>query len=275
MSSADNNINTKLEDKNQDRPVAGQEESLKELEEMYKAGVHFGYSGSMSNPKMKPYFFVSKNNMEVFNLLKIQEALKCAEDFMKDLGSRDAKFLLVSTKPEAKEFIEKIGEELKIPYVTERWIGGILTNFNIIKKRIDYLNDFRAKRSSGSFSEYTKKEISRLDKKLAKLEKYFGGIQLLDKIPEVVLVIDSRKENATVVEARKTNVKIVAIMNSDCDPEVVDYPIPANDVASSSVQYLLNRLILAYKEGLKHPKETPTLAEGEVGVPTAKHVGNN
>lgn len=245
MSNTDNNIDTKLEDKKQ--------ESLKELEKMYKAGVHFGYSGSLSNPKMKPYFFVSKNNMEVFDLQKIQEVLKCAEDFMRDLGTRDAKFLLISTKPEAKEFIETMGQELKIPYVTERWIGGVLTNFNVIKKRIDYLNDFRAKRSSGYFSEHTKKEMSRLDKKLSKLEKYFGGVQLLDKIPEAVLVIDSKKENSAIIEARKTNVKIVAIMNSDCDPEVVDYPIPANDVASSSVQYLLDRLISAYKDGKNHP----------------------
>jgi len=245
---ADININTKLSQKNQ-------EETLSEIEEMYRAGVHFGYSRSSSHPKMAPFLFAVKNNTEIFDLEKTHACLKAAAEFMGQLGSVGAKFLLVATKPEAKDMIEQAGRELGMPYVAERWLGGTLTNFDEIKKRVEHLKELRSKKASGAFSHNSKKDNALLEKKMLKMDKTLGGFDNFTEKPAALLVVDSKNEKAAVLEAKKAAISTVAILSSDCDPSLIDYAVPGNDAATSSIKYLLNKLTQAYKDGLKHKKE--------------------
>lgn len=245
---------TKFEDKKQ-------EDFLKKMEEMYKAGVHFGYSRSSRNPKMKPFFYGRSHDTEIFNLEVVYLYLEKAMEFLKEIGLRESKFLLVATKAEAKDIVEKIGRELEMPYVTERWLGGTLTNFEILKKRIAYFEELSGKRIDGKFSSYSKKEAAKLDKQFLKMEKQLSGIKSLKEIPVALLVVDPKTEKTAVIEARKKKVPIIAILNSDCDPSDIDYPIPGNDSSVSSVQYFLDKLAGAYKEGAKKSKARSTKSE--------------
>jgi len=240
MSDTDNN--TKTEEKNQD-------ESLGHIEEMYRAGVHFGYSRSTTHPKMKPFFYGLRNNMQIFNLEKVWPLLEKAVEFLKGLGQKRAVVLLVGTKPEASHIIEAVGKSMGFPYVTERWLGGTLTNFSQIKRRIEQFENLRRQKEAGEFKKLSKKEVSRLEKQLSKLERLIGGIRELAKVPDVLLIIDAKAEHAAVTEAKKMRLPIIAIMNSDNDPSVVDYPIPGNDSTVSSIQYLLDKLMNGYKKG--------------------------
>lgn len=241
---ADTNINNKSEPKNQ-------EDYLLKLEEMYRAGVQFGYARSSAHPKMQPYIFGMRHNIEIFNLEKTHECLDRACDFLNKLGEKKGKVLFVSTKPEAKNAIEKAGRELSQSYVVERWVGGLLTNFDVVKRRILYFKELCKEKLSGNMSsKYTKKEISRLDKKFIKMERNYGGVQNMDFLPAAMVIVDSKKEKTAVREAKANKIPIVAILNSDCDPTTVDYPIPANDSSITSIEYLVAKLTACYKKGI-------------------------
>lgn len=244
----DNNTDTKFEDKKQ-------EEVLKKIEEMYSAGVHFGHSHSSSHPKMRPFFCGLSRSVEIFNLDVVSEYIEKAMEFLEELGSRGAKFLIVATKAEARDIVEKTGRELGMPYVTDRWLGGTLTNFEVIKKRIAYFEDLSAKKASGNFSSSSKKEASRLEKQFLKMEKQLGGIKNLKELPSALVVIDSKVEKSAILEAKKKKISVVAILSSDCNPTGLDYPIPANDSSISSLEYLLGKLSEAYKKGAKKFKK--------------------
>lgn len=221
------------------------------MEEMFKSGLHFGYSPTSLNPKMKPFIFTCRNNTEIFALEKIYQQLDIAKEFLKNLAQEKKIILFVGAKKEAKESIKFFAQELKMPYVAERWLGGILTNFNEIKKRIDYLNDLIQKKQTGELEKYTKREQLEIERTIDKMNKYLGGIKQVQNLPAGLVVVDSNYEKTAVREAKKTKIPVIAIMNSDCDPEEVDYPIPANDNSISSISYLLKELSEAYKEGLK------------------------
>jgi len=244
MLDTNTNTNTKLEKKKQDN-------LLQELEVMYRAGVHFGYSKSSRHPKIRTYLCGLKNGVEIFDLEKTIFCLKKAEDFLTELSAMGKGILIVSTKPEVKDIVEKAGRELGMPYVLERWLGGTLTNFSTIKKRVSYFKNLCEQKLSGGFSDLSKKEASRTDKQLAKLERRLGGFSTLSEIPSAMVVIDPKKSKAAVSEAKKVGVPVVAILNSDCNPEDIDYPIPGNDASFSSVQYFLDRIVNAYKKGQK------------------------
>lgn len=221
-----------------------------QLEEMIKAGVQFGYSRSKRHPKIKNYLFGIKNNVEIFNLEKIKQKKEEAKEFLRNLGKENKKFILAGTKRELRQIIKKIAGEAGMPYVNERWIGGILTNFKNIKNRIDYLADLINKKETGELGKYTKKEQLLKEREISKLQSYFGGLGKIENLPSALLVVDSEKEKNAVLEARKMSIPVVAIINTDCNPEEVDYPIPANDNSISSVEYILQELAKAYKEGL-------------------------
>lgn len=238
------NIDTRIEDKNQDN-------SLEELEAMYRAGIHFGYSRSSRHPKMKPFLYGLKNGVEIFDLEKTISCLKKAEEFLTDLGAKGKLILLVSTKPELKDVVEKAGRELGVPYVLERWLGGTLTNFNVIKKRVAYFKKLCEQQAAGDFSSLSKKESSRKDKELTRLERKLGGFLDLSELPSALVVVDPKKSKAVVVEAKKVGIPVVAILSSDCNPEDVEYPVPGNDASSSSVKYFLDKIVSAYKKGIK------------------------
>ncbi|MBU1159741.1 30S ribosomal protein S2 [Patescibacteria group bacterium] len=220
------------------------------LEELLKAGTHFGYSRSFRHPAMKDFIFGAKNNIELINVEKTKEKLETAKDFLASMGKENKKILLVCTKNESKELIRKFAEEINMPYVNERWIGGILTNFKSIKERISQMVELKRQKETGEINKYKKKERVKIEKRISKLQGYFGGLEKIESLPSALIIIDSKKERNAVMEANKKKIPVIAIMNTDCDPAEVDYPIPANDNSKSSTEYLLKELILGYKTGL-------------------------
>ena len=221
----------------------------KELEEMFKAGAHFGYSKQSRHPKMKPYLFGVRNNVEIFDLEKTYACLSEAENFLAALAKEEKKILIAGTKLGIRQLVEQMGKDLKLPYVSERWLGGTLTNFKAIKKRIEHFTDLRQKKATGELNKYTKKEISRFNQELSKLERFFAGLEPLAALPSAILIIDSKKEKTALCEAKQMSIPIIAILNSDSDPTSVAYPIPANSASLKSVKYLLDKLAKAYRRG--------------------------
>ena len=225
------------------------------FEEMLKAGVHFGYSRSRRHPKIKDYIFGVKNNVEIFNLEKTKQKINEAKDFLKNLAKNNKKILLVGTKVESRNLIEKMAKEINMPFVNERWVGGTLTNFKTIKGRIGYMNELLKNKESGELNKYTKKEQVQIEKKIAKLKSYFGGLDKIEELPSAIIVVDTKKEKIAVAEAKRMFIPVAGILNSDCDPDMVNYPIPANDNSVSSVGYILQELKEAYKEGLEEAEK--------------------
>lgn len=219
----------------------------KELEEMFMAGVHFGYSRQSRHPKMKPYLFGLRNNIEIFDLEKTLACLKKAEEFLKNLSQEEKKILIVSTKPGMRQLVEGAAKELKMPYASERWLGGILTNFRAIRDRVDYFMSLRQKKATGELNKYSKKEVGRFTKELSRLEKFMLGLEPLTSLPSALIIIDPKKEKTALREAKQKGIPIIAVLNSDSDPTGINYPIPANDTSLASVKYLLNQLVKAYK----------------------------
>ena len=243
----------------EDRPVSSAQDAVprdfsgafkKDLEEMFMAGIHFGYSRSSRHPKMKPYLFGLRNNVEIFDLEKTYVCLEKAKKFLEDLAKEGKKILIVATKPGMHQLAEEAGRELNMPYVSERWLGGTLTNFKMIKGRIDYFIGLRQKKSAGELNKYTKKEISKFNKEITRLERFLGGLEPLTNMPAAVLIIDPKKEKTAFRESKQMSIPIIAVVNSDSDPNGIAYPIPANDNSPTSVKYLLNFLVKAYKNGL-------------------------
>ncbi|MEK9166318.1 MAG: 30S ribosomal protein S2 [Patescibacteria group bacterium] len=222
-----------------------------ELEEMLKAGLHFGYSRSRRYPKMGPYIYGIRNNVEVFDVERTRECLRAAEAFLEKLGSAKKVVMWVGTKPSVRSLVEETAKELGAPYVAERWLGGTLTNAKIIRDRLKYFVDLRAKKVSGELAaKYTKKEQSKISRELSKLERYFGGLEETKNGLEALVLVDPKEEKTALHESLKVKMPTVGIMSSDSDPRTVTYPIPANDTSPSSVGYILRRLKSAYQRGL-------------------------
>ena len=212
------------------------------LEEMAQAGVCFGHTTSKCNPKMKPYIWGVKGPVHIIDVEKSAEKLKQALEFIEKIIIEDKKLILVGTKIPIKDLIKEISSECDLNYVTERWIGGTFTNFKVIRKRIDYFLDIEAKKTKGELSKYTKKERLEIDKDLNRFEMKFGGIRNLTSLPEAIFVSDINHDDLAVQEARIKGIKIIAIADTNVDPSLVDYFIPANDDAVSSVGYILNKV---------------------------------
>lgn len=219
------------------------------IDEMHAVGAHFGYTRTRRHPSAKPYVLGSKNRVDILNLEKIEEGLNKAKEFVKSLASTGKVIIFVGAKPEAKDAIKKAAEELNQPYVIERWIGGTLTNFPEIKKRIDKLAKLLEEREKGVTAVYTKKERLLIDREIARLEKYFAGLASLKNIPGAVFVIDSKKEHIAVKEAKLMKVPVISVSNSDCDLKQINYPIVGNDSSLSSIAFFVKEIVEAYKEG--------------------------
>lgn len=239
-----------------------QSEPNAEIVEMFKRGMHLGYSVTSRNPKMNPYIFGLRNGVEIFDLEKTAKALNAAKEFIRKLAQGKKTILFSGTKKEVREITEKSAKELNMPFVKERWIGGTLTNFKQIKARIDYLNDLKKKRDTGELDKYTKKEKLQIERKIAKMEIYFGGLADNFKgIPSAIVVIDSKHEKIAVNEAIQSGAPVVALLNSDCNPAVINYPVPGNDNSLSSVSYFMAEIVKAYKEGALLAQQEVTKAE--------------
>ncbi len=212
------------------------------IEEMAQSGLHFGHRTSRTHPKMAPYLYGVRNTVHIIDLEKTKEKFIEALKFIQELISEDRVLLLVGTKIQVKDLVKKIAIDCGFPYINERWLGGTFTNFEVIKKRIEYFKDLERKKKEGELEKYTKKEKAKFDQELRNLEKKFGGIKNLERLPDAVLVLDMKKDNLAVKEAKMKGVKVIGISDTNSDPTLADYPIPANDDAISSVKYILEKI---------------------------------
>ncbi|MCD6402497.1 30S ribosomal protein S2 [bacterium] len=220
------------------------------LEEMLKAGLHFGHSPSKRHPKMEPFLFGVRNGIHVIDLEKTVEKLEAALEYIQNLISEGKNLLFVGTKIQVKELIKETAKECNLPYVAERWLGGTFTNFDIIKKRIEYYKDLEKKKKEGELDKYPREEKIKFEKILQELEQKYGGLQDVKDLPDAIFVVDVEKEKIAISEARKKGIKIIAICDTNGNPTLVDYPIPANDDSVTSVKYILDKV----KEVIKKAK---------------------
>jgi len=228
--------------------IFGVENTELSIVEMLKAGVHFGHKKSRWNPKMKSYTFGVKNDIHIIDLEKTIGLFQAALDYMRNLVMNGGKIMFVGTKPQAQKLIEAAARELEMPYVSNRWLGGTLTNFPEIKKRIKYLNEQENKSAQGDFEKYTKYEKSRMRKEMARMNEKIGGIKKMENLPQALFVIDIKENSLAVKEALKAKVPIVGVTDTNTDPTLVDYPIPGNDDALSSLKYILGIIVKNIKE---------------------------
>jgi len=213
-----------------------------DIEEMAKFGLHFGHRTSKFHPKMAPFVYGMRNNIHIINLEKTKEKFEEALKFIKNLISDDKVLLVVGTKIQMKELVKEFATECGLPYINERWLGGTFTNFDVIKKRIEYFKELERKKAEGELEKYTKKERAKIEKELEDLRVKFEGIKNLEKLPDAIFVLNMAKDALAVKEARKMGVKIVGISDTNADPTLADYPIPANDDAISSLKYILEKV---------------------------------
>jgi len=223
------------------------EKILPSLEDMLKAGVHFGHRTSKWNARMEPYIFTARNNIHIIDLEKTQEKLAKALKFIQKIKEKKGVILFVGTKVAAKEITNQTAKKCRMPYVNERWLGGTLTNFGIISKRLEYFRDLEEKNKKGELKKYTKKEQHQFGVELQKLEKQFGGIKKMLKLPEALLVVDVQKEKLAVKEAKMKNVPVIGLCDTNSDPSIIDYPIPVNDDAITSLKLILGLIVKVLK----------------------------
>ncbi len=224
------------------------------LEEMLKAGVHFGHQTSRVYPKMRPFIFAERNGVSVIDLEKTKEKLNEAQDFLKELGEKGGKVIFVGTKRQAQEAIKKSAERLEMPYVNKHWVGGALTNFPVIKKMINKLKSLRDQKEKGELAKYTKKEQLEISEEIERLDLIIGGITTMEKIPEAIFIIDVKNEKTVVREAIRKKIPIVAMTDVNCNPKGIDYVIPSNDDALKSIELITDALASALEEGISNHK---------------------
>lgn len=220
------------------------------IDRMFKAGAHFAYSRTRRHPSVEPFIFGVKNQVEIFDLEKVSELFHVATAFAKKLGEAHKTILFVGGKNEARDIVAAKAQELGMPYVAGRWIGGTLTNFSEIKKRLARLEDLIDKRAKKEFEgKYTKRERLMFDREIEDLRATFGGIADLKQLPSALFVVDSRREHLSVAEAKIVKIPVIALMNSDCNLKDVTYPVVANDSARTSITFFLDEIIKAYRAG--------------------------
>ncbi len=235
--------------------------SVISMRDLLEAGVHFGHSKSRWNPKMAPYLYGVRNNIHIVDLNKTVVYLEQAYHFVADSVAQGATVLFVGTKKQAKDVIKEEAERCAMPYVNERWVGGLLTNFRTVKKSILKLKTLERMEAEGVFDVLPKKEVRQLKRKMERLRKLYTGIGTLERIPDIMWVVDTVREHIAIQEAKKLGVTVVAIADSNCDPDVIDYPIPGNDDAIKSIKLLTSKIADAVIEG-----KTRRESLGEEGV---------
>ena len=219
------------------------------MKQLLEAGVHFGHQTRRWNPKMAPYIFTERNGIYIIDLQKTVKMLEEAYSFVRDLSAQGGTILFVGTKKQAGESIRDEAARCGMYFVNARWLGGMLTNFKTIRRRIDRLAQLRTMQEDGTFDRLPKKEVVKLELEIEKLEKYLGGIKEMKKLPSAMFVVDPRKEKIAVSEARKLGIPIVAIVDTNCDPDEIDYIIPGNDDAIRAVKLISATMANAVIEG--------------------------
>lgn len=219
------------------------------IQDLLLAGSHFGHLTRRWNPKMKRYIFMERNGIHIIDLKKSIVCLNTARDAMRKIVSEGGTVLLVGTKKQAKDIIKLEADRCGMPYVTERWLGGTLTNFVTIKKSVKRLKNLEKKASDGTYDKVTKKEILTIERDKEKLDKVLGGIRDMNHLPTAIFIIDAKKEAIAVQEAKRLNITTFAMMDTNADPEAVDYPIPSNDDAFKSISVITHAMADAIIEG--------------------------
>jgi small subunit ribosomal protein S2 len=223
--------------------------------ELLEAGVHFGHQTRRWNPKMQRYLFGERSGIYIIDLEKSLEGIEEAYAFVRDLGRRRGTVLFIGTKKQAQEVVEEHATRVGMPYVNHRWLGGMLTNFSTISRRLVRLRELREMEATGAMEHLPKKEVIRLRHEREKLQRNLGGIQTLERVPDAVFVIDTKKEQIAVTEARKLDIPVIAIVDTNCDPDEVDYVIPGNDDAIRAVSLVARVIADALAEGYGMAKE--------------------
>ena len=219
------------------------------MKQLLEAGVHFGHQTRRWNPKMAKYIFTERNGIYIIDLQKTVRKVDEAYNFLRDVAAEGKDILFVGTKKQAQEAVKDEALKAGMFYVNERWLGGMMTNFQTIQKRIKRLKELEAMEADGTFDLLTKKEVLALRHEMEKLEKFLGGIKEMNKLPGALFIVDPRKERIAVAEAKKLNIPIVAIVDTNCDPDEIDYVIPGNDDAIRAVKLLTGRMADAVIEG--------------------------
>lgn len=232
------------------------------LEEMVKAGILYGRKKSKTHPRMKAYIYATRNGIEVLDLPKTMEALEKAGEFLKEVMKKDGLVLAVGTQPASQELVEAFAKKFSMPYVIKRWLGGTLTNFKTLSKRTQYYMNLKADQATGKLEKYTKKEQTEFGKEIEKMNGFFGGLEKLNRLPSALLAINANEHMTAINEAKRLKIPVVAILSTDTDPEIVDYPIPANDNSKASIAWILSKLEAKVAEGIKE-KPLPTVAVGK------------
>jgi small subunit ribosomal protein S2 len=231
------------------------------LQQLLMSGAHFGHLTRRWNPKMKPYIFMERSGIYIIDLNKTLAHLLTACEEITKLVRSGEKVLFLGTKKQAKDIVRVEAERCETPYVTERWLGGMLTNFSTIKKSIKHLKNLDKMAMDGTYENITKKEILRIERKKEKLEKSLGGIKDMNRLPGGLFVIDTKKEAIAVAEANKLNIPVFGVLDTNCDPDPIDFPIPANDDAFKSISLIVHTVAEAVLEGKAKsemvPKEVP------------------
>ncbi|MCP6718532.1 MAG: 30S ribosomal protein S2 [Patescibacteria group bacterium] len=226
-----------------------------DIKEMAEAGLHFGHKTSKTHPKMKPFIHGTRNTINLIDLDKTKEGLEKALDVVKKLIAEKKTLIIIGTKIQAKKLVEDFAKEHELLYVSERWLGGTISNFEVIKKRIDYFNDLKVQKEKGEWEKYKKKERGQLDLEMERMGKKFEGIKNLQALPDAIFVLDIEKDSLAIKEARSKGIMTIGVSDANADPSSVDWPIPANDDAVSAIKYILAKLSESIKKGKKLQEE--------------------
>jgi small subunit ribosomal protein S2 len=232
------------------------------MKQLLEAGVHFGHQTRRWNPKMAPFIFTERNGIHIIDLQKSVPLIEEAYRFVRDTVANGSSILFVGTKKQAQDAIREEAVRAAQPYVAQRWLGGMLTNFQTIRRRVERLREIEDMRDRGLMDVLPKREQARLLDELARLEKYLGGIKTMYALPGAIYVVDTRKEHIAVMEARKLGIPVVAIIDTNCDPDEVDYAIPGNDDAIRAVRLITSRVANAALEGIEERRKREVVEEG-------------
>jgi small subunit ribosomal protein S2 len=232
------------------------------MKALLEAGVHFGHQTRRWNPKMAKYIFGSRSNIHIIDLQKTAKELKKAYKFIREAASSGQSILFVGTKKQAQDAIASEAQRCGAYYVSERWLGGTLTNFDTIKKSIAHMNELDKMKSDGLFRVMSKKEVSRLEKERSRLTKTLAGIKKMERLPGLMFVIDPVQENTAILEARRMEIPIVGVCDTNCDPDLIDYPVPGNDDAIRSVKLFCSLMADAILEGKAEAEKAAQVVPG-------------
>ena len=236
------------------------------MKQLLEAGVHFGHQTRRWNPKMATYIYTERNGIYIIDLQKTVKKLEEAYNFVRDLAASGETLLFVGTKKQAQEAIKEEAERVGMYYVNARWLGGMLTNFKTMRTRVERLNQLHKMQEDGTFAMLPKKEVAKLNLEIEKLEKYLGGVKNMKKLPGALFIVDPRKERNAIAEARKLHIPVVAIVDTNCDPDEIDYVIPGNDDAIRAIKLISATMANAVQEG-KQGEDTAEAAPAEEAAP--------